>query len=518
MSSPKQSLSKAIARIPDQVFTHGVSSTLPTVRFKSDGALLSELTLAQLHDRTQPSMLGRNDETVLDTRLRSSRETADIDVEFAELGSLLAATATAMNLPVEHLEAHVAKLLLYRTGDFFCRHQDAEHRPCHFLSMAIDLGSDAVGGTVLFLRAPRPPLSKGKGAREDDDEVVEQPFVLGSWQSTTRHWAAWFASTHHSVEPLVSGHRIVLTFDVTMTVPPTLGRLCPAVQHSGQLPFPQLVWEEISEKLEIRDCARLASVSRALRAMLGGVPRLLSKALRGIDVSALSARGFSSIGFVARHAYLIDNDDDDETVHPMLLKGRDRLLCEALRQTGWKMRVQRAVLVEEVAPTICFKVPRIKRVRVASGVLAGDDLLDLLEADEDDFSPLTDAIAPADPNIERVRFSDWDWEHASTSRLFETTSDYDGIGANMPFWSVPFAGVLFLETIQSLHCASYCAVHANGTTTPGEEDELWGNQAHFGFKSYRNVVMIADVIDPHSLQELHFGPDFEPGEEPDLAI
>jgi hypothetical protein len=248
-----QSLSEAIARIPDQVFTHGVASTLPTVRFKCDGALLSELTLAQLHDRTQPSMLGRNDETVLDTRLRSSRETADIDVEFAELGALLAATATAMNLPVEQLDAHVAKLLLYRTGDFFCRHQDAEHRPGHFLSLAIDLGSDAVGGTVLFLRAPRPPLSKG--LRAGDNEPAEQPLVLGAWQSTTRHWAAWFASTHHSVEPLVSGHRIVVTFDITMAVPPTgtLGRLCPTVRHTGQLPFPQLVWEEIGERLEIRD-------------------------------------------------------------------------------------------------------------------------------------------------------------------------------------------------------------------------------------------------------------------------
>jgi hypothetical protein len=490
----------SILRIPDQVFTEGVLLSLPTIRFNSDNALLSELTMEELHNRTQPSCLGRNDQTVLDLSLRKSRETRDITVvEFGEAESVLASIATAFNLPVECLDVHASKLVVYAPGSFFLRHQDAEHRAGHFLSLVVCVASDAVGGDVVFSSAPR---------------LASASAVLGSWKSAALSWAAWFASTHHSVEPVESGHRVVVTFDVTMVVPPVVAgsmpRLCPLVPHGGQSPFPQLVWEVVADLLELSELACLASTSRALHRMFGGVPRLLAVLLKRLDVSSLAARGLCSIGFVARHPYLLndsDIDDDGEwrterpvDVNPLLLKGRDRLLCEAMRLSGRKIRVQRAVLVDEVADF----APRyggatIARVRVASEVLSSFAFMHFHRDDGQlDSSAFRSAMSRTDANISRVQLDDKQERQLSAS-LFE----FDNWP--LPVCAVPFAGVLFLETIDSLRsAASFCCVSEIGTT---DRLELWGNQAHFGFKSYRNVVMIADVIDPLP-DNLCFGDDF----------
>jgi hypothetical protein len=484
---PITSAWQKVLNVPDVVFASGVVRVLPSVRFAADNALIDVTDVNALKQRMVPSMLGKNDEDVFDPLSRLSFETADIAVdEWPELPLMLESIASQLHLTVP-LTAHVGKLLLYERGGFFRRHRDSEHRPGHFLSVVVDLGSDCSGGRVVFDPPDRPANFGGWNDFFERDIIneSERDLVWPQWQSQTRAWACWFASTYHRVEPLTDGHRVVLTFDVTVELPASSScslSLYPASRFEGVAPFHELVWQRIAALLCVADRAHLSQTCRDLHAMIGGTPKLLCGHLMQMNarlVDALREEHFVSMAFACRHFYLFS--DDAQTVSPLLLKGRDRAIAEALRLCGWRVSVQRAVLQEELMAwdSFCESRPTmIARVRIGCAVLTDAEAAALIECNES-YDAVRARIAQIDPMVMRV--------HRRFGSINRTAMDTDGSVDDSGPLVMPFSGVFFCETLASLRTMAR-------SDLTGESEEMYGNHAFSKLMRYDTCIVRADKI------------------------
>jgi hypothetical protein len=475
-----------LSDLGDRYFVSGNVSSLPELRWKTgDRSRVDVGDLASIRSRTEKSLVGRDDENVLDETARKSFES--IEIEFAsswseQLDTILSDICAKMHLNMR-LEAHVGKLLLYESGDFFLPHRDAEHRPGHFLSMVVDLHSDAVGGSVRF-GAPS-ALS---------DRSWQSPSVAPApadeWHSRTGAWAAWFASSWHSVKTISSGHRIVLTFDIVAHPPTSINAPLfplPVIVPGGAPPFAALVWDNIASMLSVADCSRLARTCRALRSIVGGdSARLLARNFRLISPKltvALRNRNLHSIGIICRHSYLFDAAHPDALVPPAFLKGRDRAFAEAMRLCGWPVSVCKAILLDEFMSDETI----VKRCRVGCKVLDAE---------------VEDEIFNDDPESESMRLLTKLLPKVAPSEFYEivsTDTEFDGSFGEGTM-VVPFPGVLWFETIQS-------AQKAWNTSTGVERDNLWGNASMFGLRTFEACALVVQVIDPDELHVVSLAQD-----------
>jgi hypothetical protein len=267
----------------------------------------------------------------------------------------------------------------------------------------------------------------------------------------------------------------------------------------GVPPFAQLVWERIVSLLSLPDHSALSRTCRGLHAMLGGCARLLGEHLRNhVDVEQLRSDQFSSLGFVARHTYLFEASDTSNVVPTWQLKGRDRIIAEAARLCGWRVRVRRAFVLHELKKDDDFQ--QLRRIRVGCAVLPSttrDALVDLQygmwgaqsESDEESEN-LRDRL---NADIEGFRKLDGNF----WGELRSTDTDND---SERNIITVPFVGVLFCETMESV------AVLA-GPTPQMEEDGLWGNESMFCLRSFESAALLLDVIDPAEMPQLKLAPD-----------
>jgi hypothetical protein len=466
--------------LPDVFHVSGHASSLPSVRL-ADGQLLDTANVDGLRRQCAPSQVGKRLANVHDESVRKSLElnATQFTVDWPALHEqILPHIGTRLNVNWT-LTAQPHKLLFYEVGSFFKPHRDAQHTNGHTLSLVVDLGSDADGGAVRF--------THGRQSAE--------------WASQTSAWACWFASVMHEVTPVTRGYRVVLTFDVIVTPPPATTRslLAPVPKLGGVPPFAQLVWERIVSLLSLPDHSALSRTCRGLHAMLGGCARLLGEHLRNhVDVEQLRSDQFSSLGFVARHAYLFEASDTSNVVPTWQLKGRDRIIAEAARLCGWRVRVRRAFVLHELKKDDDFQ--QLRRIRVGCAVLPSttrDALVDLQygmwgaqsESDEESEN-LRDRL---NADIEGFRKLDGNF----WGELRSTDTDND---SERNIITVPFVGVLFCETMESV------AVLA-GPTPQMEEDGLWGNESMFCLRSFESAALLLDVIDPAEMPQLKLAPD-----------
>lgn len=473
-----------LSDLGDRNFVSGNVSTMPELRWKADKAPVDVNDLASIRARTDKSMVGRDDENVLDETARKSVES--VEIEFASswaepLAAILSDIAAQMRLNMR-LEAHIGKLLLYESGDFFLPHRDAEHRPGHFLSMVVDLHSDAVGGVVRF-GAPNTLCDRATQSFLATTEADE-------WRSRTGSWAAWFASSWHSVRPIESGHRIVLTFDIVAHPPTSINAPLfplPVVVPGGAPPFAALVWDNIASMLPLADCSRLARTCRALRSIVGGdSARLLARQFRLVShrlTRALRRRNLHSIGIVCRHSYLFDAGHHDALVPLAFLKGRDRAFAEAMRLCGWQVSVCKAVLLDEFLSDETI----VKRCRIGCKVLDGDFEDEIISDDLE-----TEAMQSLTKMLPKVAPSEF-------YRIVSTDTEFDGSFGDGAL-VVPFPGVLWFETLQS-------AQKSWSTSTGFERDTLWGNASMFGLRTFEACALIVQVIDPNELDVVSLAQD-----------
>ncbi|KAL8811889.1 MAG: hypothetical protein Q9200_001444 [Gallowayella weberi] len=98
------------------------------------------------------------------------------------------------------VKANLYKLLLYEEGAFFKPHKDTEKEPGMFATLVVCLPSEFEGGTV---------ITKHCGKTK----------VFESHSSFHHSYISWYADVTHEVQPITSGYRIALVYNVINNTP-----------------------------------------------------------------------------------------------------------------------------------------------------------------------------------------------------------------------------------------------------------------------------------------------------------
>ncbi|KAL6055633.1 Fe2OG dioxygenase domain-containing protein [Balamuthia mandrillaris] len=154
---------------------------------------------------------GRGMETVVDTRVRSSKEFSANDFSFANplwtasVAALAQEVATQLGAVGCKVEARPYKLLLYSQGDHFLPHRDTEKEKGMFATLIIQLPSRCQGGALV--------VSQG-GVRQTYD--FGESSGMAAFQC---HFAGHYADVEHEVREVTSGHRLAVVYNLIWTNP-----------------------------------------------------------------------------------------------------------------------------------------------------------------------------------------------------------------------------------------------------------------------------------------------------------
>ncbi len=158
----------------------------------------------RLRSIAHPAEYGLGEETILDKRVRDTWEIPRSRVRIDQhrwnqtLGPILRTVRDDLGLPAGSiLDAELHSVLLYETGQFFAAHQDSEKTDEMVATLVVMLPSRSTGGEL---------------AVEHRGEKVS---YAGSASSLT--FVAFYADTRHEVLPVLSGHRVVLTYNLSLT-------------------------------------------------------------------------------------------------------------------------------------------------------------------------------------------------------------------------------------------------------------------------------------------------------------
>ena len=158
-------------------------------------------------EKSVPSPFGRGSETVMDPTYRSGREihANDIKLENHTHRAALYDIATAM-FPGRQVKSKLYKLAVYEVGGHFDWHMDSTHSDQHHATLLVALNTSWEGGDLVLRRNGietavdlRPQQCQHSFPEEIDLQAV-----------------AFFTDTEHRVEPVKSGIRIVLQYDIEL--------------------------------------------------------------------------------------------------------------------------------------------------------------------------------------------------------------------------------------------------------------------------------------------------------------
>lgn len=171
-----------------------------------------------LHDRDAQSIkklarqapFGKGDQTLVDVTVRRTWEVNISDFRIMNpswpsfIDTLLKHACDNLGI-VEPVDAQPHKLLLYEQDSFFKPHKDSQKAEGMVATLAICLPSEHEGGEVHLSHA-------GQHRTFDTSE--------SSLFDTTA--LAWYSDVTHEVRKVVSGHRLVLTYNIIHTSGPEL--------------------------------------------------------------------------------------------------------------------------------------------------------------------------------------------------------------------------------------------------------------------------------------------------------
>ncbi|KAF3062256.1 putative 2og-fe oxygenase protein [Daldinia childiae] len=220
---------------------------------------------------SEEASFGKGDETVVDTSVRKIWELDHTQFMFANpawqayVATLL--EDAAQSLAMSEVRAEPCKLLLYGEGSFFESHKDSENVPGMIGKLVICLPSKHDGGSIHLSHA-------GKSYVFDTDKTSD--FGLTS--------LSWFSDVTPEIQPLKSGYRLVLIYNVT---------------HTGHKHISAGLVEQQSENLR----------------------------------SAL-VEWQSKLPFQGKLVYKLEHKYTNSSLKLSNLKGRDRAVCQSLYEVG----------------------------------------------------------------------------------------------------------------------------------------------------------------------------------------
>jgi hypothetical protein len=211
MESSIQRLEKLLASLGEasEFQTQGVlPAVLPGLEVEGVGPVGLPITADEARKLVavaQQAPYGRGTETIVDTDVRRvwqiepSRLALRNPEWEAQVRAAVAAIAERFAIPgkVRH---ELYKLLIYEAGSFFAPHRDTEKTPGMFATLVICLPSRHEGGTLVV---------------EHDGQVAR--IELGGPESEFRTaYAAFYADCRHEIEPVRSGFRLCLVYNLAL--------------------------------------------------------------------------------------------------------------------------------------------------------------------------------------------------------------------------------------------------------------------------------------------------------------
>ncbi|KAI0806650.1 hypothetical protein C8Q74DRAFT_1223495 [Fomes fomentarius] len=272
---------------------------------KVDLSNASSDQMDHLAAQCQPATFGRNDEDVLDETYRKAGK-MDVeqfmlafDVERAGLIDVVRTCLFPGEEETKHVKAELYKLNVYGQGAFFKAHKDTPRAENMFGSLVIVFPTPHQGGALLLRQEPREWTF-------DSAEILSDPAAAANIA-----FVAFFSDVEHEVTPVLSGHRLTVTYNLYFADSDPEVRM-----HRDVLPA----------GLRIIQPASLVS-----SALSPAVDAVLS------DPDVLPDGG--TIGFDLRHQYPLPKSWTTSDPNPLVhlrrwLKGSDAALFEALQRRG----------------------------------------------------------------------------------------------------------------------------------------------------------------------------------------
>ena len=204
-----ESLEKVMSKVkrPGDFCVHGaIEVPLPKVEIDGVGLLSFPVPpeqIARVIAQAERAPYGRGEETLLDDTVRKVWQLPPSKVRVsgkswdASFAIILERVGAGLGRPAGSTSAEFYKMLVYDPGAFFTAHRDTEKASNMFGTLVVVLPSRHAGGDLLVRHAGRAvhiPLSVA--------EVTELGF------------AAFYADCEHEIQPVTTGHRVCLIFNL----------------------------------------------------------------------------------------------------------------------------------------------------------------------------------------------------------------------------------------------------------------------------------------------------------------
>ena len=226
-----------------------------------------------LVEAAQRAPYGRGPDTIIDTSVRDCWQIDAGAVRFPghrweeTLASVLKSVAEGLGLPVDGVSARLYKLLVYEKGGFFAEHRDTEKADGMVATLVISLPVDGEGGELVIQHRNRETVV---------DLCVQEPGDLA--------FAAFYADCVHRTEPVRSGNRVSLVYNVIVksgSFPASAPDEFAQAEEAGRILSDWAASEDSTSKLVWfldHDYSEAGLSFDALKGMDAAVARTLSKA------------------------------------------------------------------------------------------------------------------------------------------------------------------------------------------------------------------------------------------------
>lgn len=162
-----------------------------------------------------PAPFGQGTESVLDSTIRSALEIPaarlkleDPSANHAPFALNVTRHAAEIVPPLRRVSATLYKMHLYKEGGHFEVHRDTVHDAEHAATAVLQLGSRFTGGDLVLMGVGKDDFGEvvRKEERLTADVLSNEQFMFGL--------ATFYTDIPHCVEPVTSGVRVVLQYDL----------------------------------------------------------------------------------------------------------------------------------------------------------------------------------------------------------------------------------------------------------------------------------------------------------------
>lgn len=208
MSTLKEKINRCLSNLKSSGKFCSIGSehfVFPQLHIKGIGELGFPINTSQSKELIKiahKAPFGKGKETILDATVRSAWEIDASELHFEGenwltfLNKILVKVKEDLGITDAQISAHLYKMLIYEEGDFFLKHKDTEKEKGMFGTLIIGLPSTYTGGELQL-------------SFEGEQYIAD--FTTNPHQL---NYTAFYADCDHEVNPLHSGYRICLVYNL----------------------------------------------------------------------------------------------------------------------------------------------------------------------------------------------------------------------------------------------------------------------------------------------------------------